>query len=148
MSDYIKASQVFLDNPATTVDEALEFLSEKAVEFGLSDDKDAVLEGFKAREAMGTTGMQGGFAIPHCKSAAVNDAAIYVVKFANPIDWKSLDGKPIKMAVALFAPDGDVHLTLLSTVAGMLTDESNRAKLLEAADADAIADVINAAMGA
>ncbi len=148
MSDYIKASQVFLDNPATTVDETLEFLAKQAVAQGLSDDEAAVLDAFKAREAMGTTGMQGGFAIPHCKSAAVNDAAIYVVKFANPIDWKSLDGKPIKMAVALFAPDGDVHLTLLSTVAGMLTDESNRAKLLEAADADAIADAINAAMGA
>ena len=148
MSDYIKASQVFLDNPATTVDETLEFLAKQAVAQGLSDDEAAVLDAFKAREAMGTTGMQGGFAIPHCKSAAVKDAAIYVVEFANPIDWKSLDGKPIKMAVALFAPDGDVHLTLLSTVAGMLTDESNRAKLLEAADADAIADVINAAMGA
>ena len=148
MSEYIKASQVFLDNPATNVDEVLEFLADKAIEAGLSDDRAAVLEAFKAREAMGTTGMQGGFAIPHCKSAAVNDAAIYVVKFANPIDWKSLDGKPIKMAVALFAPDGDVHLTLLSTVAGMLTDESNRAKLLEATDADAIADAINAAMGA
>ena len=148
MSDYIKASQVYLNNPATNVEETLEFLAKKAVENGISDDEAAVLEAFKAREAMGTTGMQGGFAIPHCKSAAVNDAAIYVVKFAGDVEWDSLDGKPIKTAVALFAPDGDVHLTLLSTVAGMLTDESNRAKLLEAADADAIADVINAAMGA
>ena len=148
MSEYIKASQVFLDNPATTVDEVLDFLADKAIEAGLSDDRAAVLEAFKAREAMGTTGMQGGFAIPHCKSAAVNDAAILVVKFANDVEWKSLDGKPIKMAVALFAPDGDVHLTLLSTVATMLTDESNRSKLLAAADADAIADIINGALGA
>ena len=148
MSEYIKASQVFLDNPATNVDEVLEFLADKAIEAGLSDNRAAVLEAFKAREAMGTTGMQGGFAIPHCKSSAVNDAAIFVVKFANKVEWKSLDGKPIKMAVALFAPDGDVHLTLLSTVATMLTDESNRSKLLAAADADAIADIINGALGA
>lgn len=148
MSDYIKASQVFLDNPATTVDEVLEFLADKAIESGLSDDRDAVLAAFKAREAMGTTGMQGGFAIPHCKSEAVNDAAIMVVRFAGKIDWSSLDGKPIKTAVALFAPDGDVHLTLLSTVAGMLTDESFRSKLNEAADAETVAAVINKAMGA
>lgn len=148
MSDYISTSQIFLDNPATTVDEALVFLSKKAVELGLSDDEAAVLDAFKAREAMGTTGMQGGFALPHCKSAAVNDAAIFVVKFAGKIDWSSLDGKPVKMALALFAPDGDVHLTLLSTVAGMLTDESIRSKLLAAEDADAIAATINAAMGA
>ena len=148
MSDYIKASQVYLDNPATTVEETLEFLAKKAVENGISDDEAAVLEAFKAREAMGTTGMQGGFAIPHCKSAAVNDAAIYVVKFAGDVEWDSLDGKPIKTAVALFAPDGDVHLTLLSTVAGMLTDESVRSKINAADDPEAIAAVINAAMGA
>ena len=63
MSDYVKADQIFLDNPATTVDEALEFLSKKAVENGLADDEAAVLAAFKAREAMGTTGMQSGFAI-------------------------------------------------------------------------------------
>ena len=148
MSEYINASQVFLDNPATSVDEVLEFLAKKAVELGLSDDEAGVLEAFKAREAMGTTGMQGGFALPHCKSAVVKDAAIYVVRFADAIEWKSLDGKPIKMALALFAPDGDVHLTLLSTVATMLTDESVRSKLLAAADAEAIAAVINDAMGA
>ena len=148
MSEYIKASQVFLDNPATTVDEVLDFLADKAIEAGLSDDRAAVLEAFKAREAMGTTGMQGGFAIPHCKSAAVNDAAILVVKFAGDVEWKSLDGKPIKMAVALFAPDGDVHLTLLSTVATMLTDESNRSKLLAAETPEAIAAIINGKLGA
>lgn len=148
MSGYINASQVYLDNPATNVEETLEFLAKKAVENGLSDDEAAVLEAFKAREAMGTTGMQGGFAIPHCKSTAVKDAAIYVVKFAGDVEWDSLDGKPIKTAVALFAPDGDVHLTLLSTVAGMLTDESVRSKINEATDAEAIAAVINAAMGA
>ena len=148
MSDFVKAEQVFLDNPATTVDEALEFLAKKAVELGLSDDEAGVLAGFKDRESLGTTGMQGGFAIPHCKSAAVNDAAILVVKFAGDVEWKSLDGKPIKMAVALFAPDGDVHLTLLSTVATMLTDESNRSKLLAAETPEAIAAIINGKLGA
>lgn len=146
MSEYINASQIFLDNPATNVDEVFEFLAEKAVELGLSDDKDGILAGFKDRESLGTTGMQGGFAIPHCKSSVVKDAAIYVIKFAGKVDWDSLDGKPIKMAVALFSPDGDVHLTLLSTVATMLMDESVRSKLLAAADAEAIADIINAAM--
>lgn len=144
MSDFVKASQVFLDNPATTVDEALEFLSKKAVELGLADDEAAVLDAFKAREAMGTTGMQDGFAIPHCKSTAVKDAAVYVVKFAGNVAWESLDGNPINIAVALFAPDGDVHLTLLSLVATMLMNAKIREELQNAADAEAIAAIINA----
>ncbi|MBQ1840965.1 MAG: PTS sugar transporter subunit IIA, partial [Atopobiaceae bacterium] len=101
MSDFVKAEQVFLDNPASTVDEALEFLANKAAEAGLATDAAAALAAFKEREAMGTTGMQSGFAIPHCKSAAVNDAAIYVVKFAGDVEWESMDGKPIKVAIAL-----------------------------------------------
>lgn len=148
MTEYVKAEQVFLDNPATTVDEAIDFLADKAVENGLSDDKAAVVDAFKSREAMGTTGMTGGFAIPHCKSTAVNDAAIYVVKFAGDVAWESMDGKPIKVAVALFAPDGDVHLTLLSTVATILMNEANRAAILEADDAAAVAGVLNKGLNA
>jgi PTS system fructose-specific IIA component len=148
MTDFVKAEQVFLDNPATTVDEALEFLSKKAVELGLSDDEAAVLEAFKAREAMGTTGMQNGFAIPHCKSAAVNDAAIYVVKFAGDVDWESLDGKPIKAAIAIFAPDGDVHLSLLSQVALALMDAKFQEKIMASTDAAEIAAALNAGLGA
>jgi PTS system fructose-specific IIA component len=147
MSDFVKAEQIFLDNPAATVDEALEFLAAKAVELGLSDDQAAVLDAFKAREAMGTTGMQGGFAIPHCKSAAVKDAAIYFVKFAGEIDWESMDGNPIKAAIAIFAPDGDVHLSLLSTVATMLMDPKMQEKLLAAADAEAVAAALNEGLG-
>ena len=51
MSDFVDASHVFLDNPAATRDEVLEFIAEKAVELGVSDDKDAVLKAFQDREA-------------------------------------------------------------------------------------------------
>ena len=64
ISDFVKTSDVYLDNAASTVDEALDFLSEKAVEAGYAPDKQAVLDAFKAREAEGTTGMMEGFAIP------------------------------------------------------------------------------------
>ena len=97
---------------------------------------------------MGTTGMQAGFAIPHCKSAAINDAAIYVVKFAGDIAWDSMDGQPIKVAIALFAPDGDVHLSLLSQVAIMLMDGKFQEKIMASDDAAEIAAAINAGLGA
>ena len=84
MADFIKASQVFFDNPATTVDEVLVFLAQQAVAQGISDDEAAILEAFRAREALGTTGMTGGFAIPHCKSDAVKEASVILVKFAPP----------------------------------------------------------------
>lgn len=147
MSDFVKASNVFLDNPATTVDEALDFISGKAVELGLANDKQAVLEAFKAREGEGTTGMMGSFAIPHAKSAAITDAAVIVVKFAGDVAWESMDKKPIRVAIALLIPDaeaGTMHLQILSKVAIMLMDEEFRSQTLEDGDPASIARRINA----
>lgn len=146
MSDFVKASQVYLDVEAKSVDEVLEFLAKKAVELGISDDEAGVLAGLKAREADGTTGMMGGFAIPHCKSNVVKGASIVVAKFANDVPWDSMDGQPIKVAVALFVPDnkaGTTYLRILSQIAMMLMSEEFRDKLMGSADAAAIAAVIN-----
>lgn len=149
MSDFVKPSHVFLDNPATTVDEALEFLSDKAVELGIADDRAAVLDAFHAREEEGTTGMMEGFAIPHAKSDAINEAAVMVVKFAGDVAWDSMDDKPIRVAIALCVPGGEAgttHLKLLSKVAVMLMDEGFRNRTIASADAAAIADDINAGL--
>lgn len=146
MSDFVKASQVFLDNPATTIDEALGFLSDKAIELGIASDRDAVLAAFKAREAEGTTGMMGGFAIPHAKTDAISEAAVFVVKFAGDVEWESMDEKPIKVAIALLVPGGEAgttHLKLLSKVAVMLMDEGFRSSVLGASDAESIAAEVN-----
>ena len=120
MSETVTASHVFLGNTASSVDEVLQFLSEKAVELGVTDDAEATLEAFKNREAEGTTGMMGGFAIPHCKSDIVKQATVMVVKFSGEVAWSSMDNAPIKCAIALLIPAaqaGDVHLQLLSHVA-------------------------------
>ena len=146
MVDFVKPSQVFLDNPATTVDEVLAFLAGKAVELGISDDEQAVLDAFKAREAEGTTGMVSGFAIPHCKSAAVKEAAVIVVKFAGDVAWDSMDGQPIKNAIALLVPEGEAATTflrMLSKVAVLLMNEEFRTKVSATNDPAEIAAAIN-----
>ena len=56
MSETVTASHVFLGNTASSVDEVLQFLSEKAVELGVTDDAEATLAAFKNREAEGTLG--------------------------------------------------------------------------------------------
>ncbi|WP_077598290.1 fructose PTS transporter subunit IIA [Olsenella urininfantis] len=146
MRDFVKASHVFLDNPAKSVDEALEFLSQKSVELGIADDAQSVLDAFRAREAEGTTGMMEGFAIPHAKTDAIKEAAVLVAKFAGDIEWESMDNKPIKVAIALCVPGGEAgttHLQLLSKVAIMLMDEGFRASALAGTDEASIAELIN-----
>ncbi len=146
MSDLVKTTNVFFDNPATTTEEALEFLSDQAVALGISDDRDAILAAFKEREAQGSTGMVGGFALPHAKSAAVKDVALAVVKFAGDVEWKSMDNAPIKAAIAIFVPEdeaGSTHLVVLAKVAAMLMQPDFCSTILESTDAAEIADAIN-----
>lgn len=146
MADFVKASQVFLDNPATDVDEVLEFLAAKATELGISNDEQAVLAAFKAREAEGTTGMMSGFAIPHCKSDAVLKASVMVVKFAGDVAWDSMDGQPIRVAISLLVPEGEAGVTflrMLSQVAVLLMNEEFRDKVIATDDPEAISALIN-----
>lgn len=151
MQDFVKAENVFIDNEAATINEALEFLSRKAVALGIARDADAVLEAFKAREEMGTTGMMNGFAIPHAKSAAITEAAVLVIKFKEPItDWESLDGEPIGVGIALLVPDGEAgttHIKLLSQVAVLLMRDNFRSSVLASSDPAEIASIVSASIG-
>ena len=145
---FMQASHVFLNNPATTVEEALTFLSEKAVELDIADEAAAVLEAYKIREEEGSTGMVNGFAIPHAKSEAIKKASVIVVKFAQEVaDWETMDDEKITVAISLLVPGGEAgttHLKLLSKVAVMLMDEDFREEIKASEDVDAIAGRINA----
>ena len=118
----------------------------KALELGITEDEAAVLAAFKAREAEGTTGMMAGFAIPHCKSLAVNGASIIVVKFAGDVEWKSMDDVPIRVAIALLVPDnkaGTTYLRMLSQLAVMLMQEEFRERVLATNDPEELAAIVN-----
>lgn len=146
MSEFVPVSNVLLDQSASSVDEVLRLLAEKAVELGFATDADAVYEAFKAREAEGTTGMTGGFAIPHAKSDAISKAGMIVVKFTEGIEWASMDDTPITCAIAILTPAaeaGTTHLQLLSKTAVMLMNEGFRSNVQGAASAEEIARLIN-----
>ena len=145
--EFVKSGYVFLDQELATRDETLSFISHKAVELGLADDADALMDAFLSREAEGTTGMMEGFAIPHAKTPAVSEAAILVVKDPTGVtDWDTMDAKPVHVAIALLIPGaqaGTTHLRMLSRVAEALMDEQFRSTVRDSSDADDIARAVN-----
>ena len=148
MSKLVK--KVFLDNTAKSTTEALEFLSEEAVKLGIADDKDAILAAFNEREAQGPTGMTGGFALPHAKSLAVKEPSVVVVKFAEPVEWKSMDESSVKVAIAIFVPDGEAattHLAVLAKLAALLLDPEFCSSILNSSDEAEIAAAIEEEAG-
>lgn len=146
--DFVKVENVFVAEDFASRDEALSFVSNQAVKAGVASDADAVMNAFLAREAEGTTGMMEGFAIPHAKSDAINEAAVIVVKDESGVTgWDTMDGAPVNVAIALLIPGaqaGTTHLKILSKVAEALMDEDFRATVKGSTDAAEIAKTINA----
>ena len=147
-ADFVKVENVFVAEDFEGRDDALSFVSNRAVKAGIADDADAVMAAFLAREAEGTTGMMEGFAIPHAKSDAIKEAAVIVVKDNSGVKgWDTMDGAPVNVAIALLIPGaqaGTTHLKILSKVAEALMDEGFRATVKDSKDAAEIAKTINA----
>ena len=147
MSQFVSEKSVFVNQNLESREALLRFVSDKAAEFGVTDNADAVYDAFMAREAMGETGMTDGFAVPHAKSDAIKDAAVIVVKNATPLEWPSFDEKPVDVAIALLVPGGEAgttHIKLLSKTAVLLMKDEFKNLVHGTDDAAAIADAINA----
>ena len=146
MSGFVSEENILLNQQATTKEEALRTISDAAAMLGIADDADAVYAAFLAREEIDKTGMVDGFAVPHCKTDAVKSAAVIIFKNAQPVEWPSLDDKPVDIAMALLIPDseaGTTHLRLLSKAAMLLMDDNFKSKLRESNDAADLAATLN-----
>ncbi|MEO0106870.1 MAG: PTS sugar transporter subunit IIA [candidate division WOR-3 bacterium] len=59
------------------------------------------------REALGSTGIGKGIAIPHCRSLAVNKLEIAVGRTIKPINFNAIDKKPVSLFFLVIAPPQD-----------------------------------------
>jgi PTS system nitrogen regulatory IIA component len=90
------------------------------------------------REALGSTGVGGGVAIPHARLPELNQAFGVLARLKKPIDFDAIDQKPVDVVFLLLTPaaeQGD-HLNALATVARKLR-EPERLKDIRSAESDA-----------
>jgi fructose PTS system EIIBC or EIIC component len=96
-------------------------LAELVATAGRATGADALHGDAMAREAQAPTGLPGGIAIPHCRSAAVTEASLAFARLSPKVDFGAPDG-PADLAFLIAAPaHGDAdHLTLLTALARAL----------------------------
>jgi fructose-specific PTS system IIA-like component len=144
----VAAETVRLASASRTRDEAIRELVDVLHLAGRVDDADAVEAAVWAREATYSTGVGFGVAIPHCVSPHVAATSIAVARFAAPVDWESLDGEPVQLAILVAvradAP-GDEHLRLIAGLSRRLMDDEFRASLLQASNEDEIVALLRTA---
>ena len=95
-------------------------------------DKEKVREAVFEREKIMSTGVGDGFAIPHGKTDAVSDIVGSFAITAEPIDYESLDEKPVRLVFLLVSKANMVgpHIKLLSKISRLMNKPEFRNKLL------------------
>ena len=100
---------------------------------------------FNAREEQMPTGFPGGIAIPHCRSAAVKEASLGLMRLDTPIDFGAKDG-PADLIIGIAADEasGSSHMKLLAKLSRALVKPDFVAALRSAESPQEVSDLIGA----
>jgi PTS system fructose-specific IIC component len=111
---------------------------------GRADDAGALGTAAMAREAQSATGLPGGIAIPHCRSAAVREPSIGFARLRPPVDFGAADG-PADLVFLIAAPEGGgaEHMKLLTALARALVRPDFVQSLREAPSAEAVVALVD-----
>ena len=104
----------------------------------------AAVETIAERERLGTTGFGNGVAIPHGKVEGLKSIYAMVVRLAEPVDYKAIDGQPVDLVFLLLSPPdaGAEHLKALAAVSRVVRHGPTLEKLRGARSRDAFAAVL------
>ncbi|MET3467660.1 fructose-specific PTS transporter subunit EIIC [Microbacterium sp. 1262] len=149
MSDTITPELVSLDAPlGTDKKDVIRALARLVAAQGRATDADALANDAIAREEKDETGLPGGIAIPHAKSAAVTQASLAFARLKPGVAFGAPDG-PADLVFLIAAPENaaEEHLAVLSRLARSLMQDSFTSDLRAAASADDVVRTVRAAIG-
>ncbi len=106
-----------------------------------------ILDRVLRREAMMSTGIGNGVAIPHGKAKLVDRLVAACGVSAEGVEYESVDGEPATLFVLLVAPEsgGALHVKVLANISRLLKEESVRRQLRDAANGDAFLTTLRSA---
>ncbi|MBI5191123.1 MAG: PTS sugar transporter subunit IIA [Nitrospirae bacterium] len=115
----------------------------------LIDDKEGLTKVLAAREALGSTGVGDGVAIPHGKLGGLDRLLLAFGRSRKGIDFDSLDGRPAHIFFLIIAPDDapGEHLRALARISRMMKSGELRDSLMKARGMDELKMVISEADG-
>jgi len=103
-------------------------------------DRQVIFDALQARENLGSTGLGKGFALPHARLEALGEPYALLARLARPIDFASIDERPVDLVVLLLTPadGGNRHLATLAALARPLREDGFVRQLRQAPDAAAL----------
>jgi mannitol/fructose-specific phosphotransferase system IIA component (Ntr-type) len=145
LMDIIHPGSVIVPLKAVTKQDAIfELVDVLADQAGISSRqelKDAVWQ----REMTRTTGLGYGIAIPHGKCRGCEKLSMAVGRTSTPIDFKSIDGKPVEIIVLLASPPDQTgpHIHALARITRIMTNDRARMQIKQAPTSKALYDLLS-----
>ncbi|MGH6795656.1 MAG: PTS sugar transporter subunit IIA [Methylocella sp.] len=139
LASLVDPSRVVFGARANTKEQLLRDLASRAAA-SLNLDPEAIFNALQAREELGSTGLGEGFALPHARIEGLDRFFGMFARLNRPINFDSVDGKPIDLIFLLLIPVAAQNecLAALATVSRCMRDKEFATKLRKATSAAAL----------
>jgi len=144
--DILVRDAVILDVESDAKESLLAEMARSLAKSVPSIDPDRLLQVLLEREALQSTGIGEGVAIPHGKLPGLGDLVASFARSRKGLDFDSIDGQPTQLFFLLVVPEhsGGAHLKALARISRLFRDASFRQKLVEAESLDEVFAAIEA----
>jgi mannitol/fructose-specific phosphotransferase system IIA component (Ntr-type) len=138
LTDLLTIDRIKIPLQSQAKDELLRELVEVVSASGGVPDRDDVLRAVREREAVLSTGIGHGVAIPHGKSPGLSELRMAAGRSASPVDFDALDGQPVSLFFLLVGPESAAgpHIKALSRISRLVRRDEIRARLVAARTAE------------
>jgi fructose-specific phosphotransferase system IIA component len=145
---YLRPSLFIPELRAKRKSAVLEELAQALAENGVTRHPEAVLELLLQREALGSTGIGKGIAVPHARSTLITDRVVLLARSKKGVDFEAVDGAPVHLIFLIVAPPVEpdpAYLKLLAEIVHSVRLARVRQKLVDAPTFEAAKEVLRVA---
>jgi PTS system nitrogen regulatory IIA component len=129
----------------TTKEEIINELLDVLVTGQKVQDRAAAYAAVMEREKKMSTGMKHGIAIPHGKSASIQDLVACIGISDVPVDFDSLDHEPCRIFIMTLSPleKTGPHLQFLAEISLLFKSSEKRAEIIKASTPDELLKILS-----
>ncbi len=140
LGDHLRKDLVLVNFAAKNKEEALQNLTQQLKDLEYLADESGLLESLLEREAIKSTGVGHGIAVPHTNSEDLDDTIVCIALVPEGIEYNSLDNKPVHVIFLLVGPETNrnLHLQLLAKISRIVTQTNCLAQLRGATDVNQV----------
>ena len=133
LGDVLREACVLVDLKGGAKEQVLKELVQALKAEGLVEDEEGAVRVILEREALGSTGIGDGVAIPHGKLKGLSSMLCAFGRSVQGVPFDAVDRQPVHIFFLLLAPEETtgLHLKMLSRISRILRDASFRRKLME-----------------